>query len=429
MKRILLCCLCCLLLCACHNDSSKASGASPLLYFPSASYNAESALCSLPLNGDISELTAEALTERCLSATPPVGALPMIDKAWSLRKVYTDNATVYFVFQGAAVSEERQSLSCACLAKTLLQLEGIRQVSLTVPGREAPVVLTQNDILLQDTGMLPQEEPLALYFPDAAQRYLVRETQAVEAIATAEKPALILRRLLKSHANSCIPDGTLLLDISVENGVCTVDLSSEFSEAMPKRFASERMAVYSIVNSLTELPEITTVDFWVSGAPLDALYYMDLSAGVRRDETLIAPTVSRDSVDVTLYPVYSSDEKLAAIPQMLQTQSELSLEEQTLDALLNYEGSNGLHRCIPAGTKLLSLRVENGNCIIDLTGEFLGGCTNEVEERRAVRAIIATMCALPKIKSVELLVEGIEPAYRDSALGRLHQANADWLAQ
>ena len=43
--------------------------------------------------------------------------------------------------------------------------------------------------------------------------------------------------------------------------------------------------------------------------------------------------------------------------------------------------------------------------------------------------MIATMCALPEITSVEILVEGIAPRYRSSELSALHQTNPAWLTE
>ena len=66
---------------------------------------------------------------------------------------------------------------------------------------------------------------------------------------------------------------------------------------------------------------------------------------------------------------------------------------------------------------------------MDLTGEFLGGCADAQQEAYAVRSVVATMCALPEIQSVEILVEGLEPSYRDSSLALVHQVEEDWLAE
>lgn len=62
----------------------------------------------------------------------------------------------------------------------------------------------------------------------------MRETQTVAAMNAADRPAEIVRRLLAlPESESAIPDGTALRSVSVENGVCTVDLSSQFLTGMP----------------------------------------------------------------------------------------------------------------------------------------------------------------------------------------------------
>ena len=107
----------------------------------------------------------------------------------------------------------------------------------------------------------------------------------------------------------------------------------------------------------------------------------------------------------------------------------LNEPEQILNALIAYEGTGSLRNPIPAGTKLLSVRIDDRTCIVDLTGEFLDGCTTIAEEQSAVHSIIATLCALDGIDSTEILVEGIEPAYRSLNLSHVRQPSADWFAK
>ena len=203
-----------------------------------------------------------------------------VPDAWTLHAVSQESDTLLVSFSGSPVSALERSLSCCCLAKTLLQLDGVRRVSITDPSGEAARVFADGDIQLTDTGMLPQQETVTLYLPDEQLRYLNRETRTVEAMAASEKPRFIVEQLLSS---ACIPAGTRLLNISVENGICTVDLSSEFSEGLQGGFSAERMTVYALVDSLTELSEISSVDFWVAGAPVQTLHRMDLTRGVTRD--------------------------------------------------------------------------------------------------------------------------------------------------
>ena len=431
MKYRLLCLLLCLLLlCACAQPEVLTDEAEFSYYYPAASLSVREngVICSAQAPQEATQFSLRELVTDYLSSPVPDNSRSVTPGSWRLQSVLMRNTTAVIVFSGTSTTPLECSLSCACLAKTLLQLDGIRRISVSVPGQRDPVVLTENDILLLDTGMLPQEELVVLYYPDTELRYLVAQTQGVPAMGAAEKPAFIVQQLLQSGKNACIAPGTELLDIRVENGVCTVNLSSAFGETLPESFAAERMAVYSIVNSLTELPEITTVDLWVSGAPLEKLGQMDISAGVLRDERLIFTPVGRDTADVTLYPLSTDDGLLPAIPMMPEMKEEQSLAAAVIDALFSYSEMNGLHRCIPEGTKVLSLRIEETNCVIDLTGEFLSGCENGQAQQLAVRSIVATLCALPEIDTVELLVEGITPDYQNSGLRLVHQSDPNWFA-
>lgn len=436
MKNRLFCLLLALvlLLCACSDTDVQESESEFLFYYPALeiSYGNTGAFCSQSAGFDVTTVDPEELVTRYFSSLPPENGRSPLPASWTLRSLVLKEATAEIVLQGQAEDALERSLCATCIAMTLLQLDSVQRVSVTMPGSDEPLILSGNDIYLRDTGMLPQEEMLTLYYPDAQRRYLVRETLSVKAMDSADKPAYILSQLLagreRGQLTSCIPAGTKLLDISVENGVCTVDLSSEFQNDLEHSFAAERMAVYSIVNSLTELPEITTVDLWVAGAPIEKLYRMELLSGISRDESLIAVPASKDLLDVTLYPTCGGDGLLVAVPQLLTLDGAHTTAELLINALFAFEEKNGLQSCIPDGTKLLSLRIENGNCVVDLTREFLDGCAGAEEETLAVRSIVATMCGLAEVNTVEILVEGIEPTFRDESLRTIHRTAERWIA-
>ncbi len=418
-----------LLLCACRAVETDRKTDAYCFFFPAAKVSASGgALCSTEQSASLFTSAPDALLQAYLQAAPPKDALPLLPEQWTLSSVQTDAATLSLTFTGSPADSLRQSLTCACLAKTLLQSDTLLRISFMLPGSSAPLILSESDVLLRDTAMLPQQEMLVLYLPDEMQRYLRQEVRTVEAMENTDKPRRIMELLLDGQSNSCIPAGTTLLNIGVENGICTVDLSSEFVQEMQPSFYTERMAIYSIVNSLTELPEITTVDFWVAGAPLDSLHFMKLSTGVLRDKQLIASPFDGGILNTTLYLTCADSGLLVGIPANLTRSEGLSEPELLFRALTQTEGLNGITSCIPHGTQLLSVRLEGGSCILDLNAEFLDGCSSADGERLAVRAVIATMCNLAEIRNVYILVEGLEPSYRDHSLQNLHQTQPDWFA-
>lgn len=433
MKRTAVFLLAVLLLLGGCRKPQQSSPDSFRFYYPAAeiTYREEGAFCSVSAEPDTED--AEAVVRAYLDASVPENASPVIPAEWSFLSAEQDKATIILSFGGKPTDSLSRSLTFACLAKTILQLPEIQRISISCPDTEEPTILTANDYFLTDTGMLPQEETVVLYYPDSAGRYLLRQTVSVDADSAADKPRCIVQQLLSAKENglpaSCIPEGTELLGIEVENGICTVNLSAPFSENMEKSFSSERMAVYSIVNSLTELPEITSVDFLLHGAPMETLYLMDLSSGVVRDESILASASEKGVADVTLYPLCDSEGRLVPIPKTLVLSEEENLADTVIHALLEYEIRNGMQGCIPAQTKLLSVRMENGSCILDLTAEFTEGCANEAEEQAAVRSVIATVCALPNVSKAEILVEGIEPVFRNAALSGAHQPEQSWFTE
>lgn len=429
LKRLLLLLLPLVLLCACTTAPAEQADAPFSFYYRCAevAFGGEDGVIraeAAPLEADAG-LRTVVLQYLKGPASPELRTPLPAD--WALESIGLTEGTAELVFSGMPCRSLDRTILNACLARTLLQLPGVQRVSILRSGDGAADVLAAKDILLRDNGMEEQEEELVLYVPDEAQRYLVRETQTVAAMNAADRPAEIVRRLLAlPESESAIPEGTALRSVSVENGVCTVDLSSQFLTGMPRSWNTERLAVYAIVNSLTELPQIQTVDLWIAGAPLERLYVLELENGLARDERMIYVPALDGTLDVTLSLTCDTMPLLAQVPMQLTLAERTSSVQCVLEALLALEGENGLENSIPQGTKILSLKLAGGVCTLDLTAEFLEGCRTAEQERMAVREIVASLSALPEVETVDLLVEGLEPNYRDDSLQAVHTARNYW---
>ncbi|MEA4902491.1 GerMN domain-containing protein [Desulfitobacterium sp.] len=85
-----------------------------------------------------------------------------------------------------------------------------------------------------------------------------------------------------------LPSGTKLLSSSVKNGVATINLSKEFKSNFKGGGTGELMTLYSIVNTLTALPNIQSVEFLLNGEKTIAILgEVDTSSPLTRDESLI----------------------------------------------------------------------------------------------------------------------------------------------
>ena len=85
-----------------------------------------------------------------------------------------------------------------------------------------------------------------------------------------------------------LPNGTKLLSASVKDGVATIDLSPEFRKNFKGGSTGELAVMYSIVNSLTSLPNVKSVQFLLNGQRQDAiLSQLDTSQPLKFDKSLV----------------------------------------------------------------------------------------------------------------------------------------------
>jgi len=118
-------------------------------------------------------------------------------------------------------------------------------------------------------GGKPATMPVAVYYMKTTDRdmYLVREVHEVPRTEDAARAAL--EELIRGNpqtedAARILPPETKIRKIVVEDGLATVDFSRDVLEANVGA-AGEALGIQSIVNTLTEFPEIERVAFRVEG--------------------------------------------------------------------------------------------------------------------------------------------------------------------
>jgi hypothetical protein len=115
--------------------------------------------------------------------------------------------------------------------------------------------------------MKQTEQPdinLAVYFVkyDGEDVYLVREVHTVPYTEHVAEAAM--QELIKDK-KSIFPPGTEVLGVKIENGLATVNFNEKVLTATNVGSAGEALGIQSVVNTLTELPNIEKVAFQVEG--------------------------------------------------------------------------------------------------------------------------------------------------------------------
>jgi len=164
----------------------------------------------------------------------------------------------------------------AAIVKTVLQIDGISLVAFRV--NEEPLISHDgtmvgsmtNDSFVENPGQQINssvETTLTLYFANKDGTELVKETRDVHYSTNISMEKLVMEQLIegpkKSRAFAALPSGTKLISVSTVEGVCYVNLSDSFKNQ--SAIITEDVLLYSIVNSLTELPGITKVQLSING--------------------------------------------------------------------------------------------------------------------------------------------------------------------
>jgi len=114
-----------------------------------------------------------------------------------------------------------------------------------------------------------------LYFSDDEGMYLKGEKRTVP---KDDRPVaeLMIEELIKGPESQdlmpTIPEGTKLLSVEVKEKVAIADFSKEIQTNHPGGTTGESMTVYSIVHTLTQLPDIEAVKFLVEGEEQEAIW-------------------------------------------------------------------------------------------------------------------------------------------------------------
>lgn len=189
-----------------------------------------------------------------------------------------ENAQLYLYFNAAYGEMDNVSevLCRAAFVRTLTQVEGVGCISFYVG--DTPLVDANGTLVGLMTAESFIENPgeqintiqtasITLYFANKKGTKLVQEVQEVHYSSNISLEKLVLEQLLKGPSGegmrAAVPEDTKLLGVSVSDGACFVNLNEGF---LSQNFdVSEPVVIYSIVNSLAELPNVNKVQISVNG--------------------------------------------------------------------------------------------------------------------------------------------------------------------
>lgn len=156
---------------------------------------------------------------------------------------------------------------------TLCSIDGIDGIVIQVEGK--PIVSENTGkeygvLSISDIALNTEDNTtIHLYFPDKDGEKLLLEKRTVNVQQTLSLEKTVVSELIKGPENkklaASIPDGTKLLNIETKDNVCYVNFSNEFRSKTSSGSTATTMTLYSVVNSLCALENVSSVQILING--------------------------------------------------------------------------------------------------------------------------------------------------------------------
>lgn len=156
-----------------------------------------------------------------------------------------------------------------------------------------PVAPVEEEKSSTPTQTLPaQSMRVKVYYPDDSGMKLVEVERKINVEHEGEKYFAAVEMLLdepyEENLTTIFPRNANIRSVTVEGGLATVDLDGSIIKNMVGGSTGEEFLVGSIVDTLTNFPEVTQVKFLVDGKEIETLSgHMDLSTPLERMDDLI----------------------------------------------------------------------------------------------------------------------------------------------
>ena len=279
---------------------------------------------------------------------------------------------------------------------TAAEQESLSEVSAAQPDNMRPVVMYYKDydnLLVPVMRYVPKNE---LGIAKATLSALVYSAEAADDL----KPTGLLPSL---------PMGTKINGAVIkDNGHAVVDFSKEFLTFSNQ--AAEQVGENAVVYTLTEFPNVKTVEIRVDGKTVAELPQgTKLDASMKRSEINLEATENKGdklSKVMVYYQKKGKENYSYFVPVTKQVTGKNSAEAAMTALLEGPTADSGLVNPFPGGTKCLGVQVNNAVAYVNLSEEVKQLQGNLASERAAKKAISLTLGQFSEISKVQLFVNG-----------------------
>lgn len=248
---------------------------------------------------------------------------------------------------------------------------------------------------------------LNIYFLNSDSSALVAEKQKSDFDESDDIIETLVKKIIKGPSNAknveLVSRDTKLNSVTREKHRVTIDFSRDF---LTENKTKNALAVYGIVKTLSQLPEITEVKVLVEGS--DILGPDGNNIGFLSGEDI---NIEKDQNDTeTRYiTLYFADEngKLERERRKIKITDTQPIEQYILNELIKGPNEENLLAVLSSETSLISVQTIDETCFVNFTSGFVSKNTgNDTKEKFAIYSIVNSLTELEMVKNVQFLVEG-----------------------
>ena len=226
---------------------------------------------------------------------------PVITRGTEINRItFVEAERVIVDFSDSFLTDDpaKDVLNTYAVVKTLCSTGCVTAVEVTVNGNlvqdrdgNSFEFISASDINLETEEYSSEMKDVVLYFADKSGKQLVREERNIKITDLRPVEEYIINELIKgtdsASLQSLLSKKTTLISVDIENNICYLNFKSDFIKNNSGSAEHERLVIYSIVNSLTEISNITRVQFYMDGKRVDKFGSVNIKDFISRNTDII----------------------------------------------------------------------------------------------------------------------------------------------
>ena len=230
------------------------------------------------ITGDSPEIRVEELLAKLEETPESVDLRRTIPENVKILSYTLDRQQLYLDFSGEYLNLDKATevLVRAAIVKTMVQVEEVSFIGIRVNGEPLKdskgigIGLMNENTFLDNMGSEDHATKIVnlnLYFANKNGDKLTAQSTVMEYNANVAVEKVVVEQLIMGPTEKgyypTIPKDTKVMSVTTKDGVCYVNLDTGFTAQGYDVLGT--VTIYSIVNSLTDLPGITSVQLLVNG--------------------------------------------------------------------------------------------------------------------------------------------------------------------